>query len=83
MTGPDGRCKAFDAGANGFGRGEGCGMVMIKRLEDAVAHGDKILSVICSMHFSPPLPLSPRSPPLLFLFMFFFVCYSFCFCFCF
>jgi hypothetical protein len=49
MTGPDGRCKAFDAGANGFGRGEGSGMVMVKRLEDAIADGDNILSVICSM----------------------------------
>jgi acyl transferase domain-containing protein len=49
MTGPDGRCKAFDAGANGFGRGEGCGVVMVKRLEDAIAHGDNILSVVCSM----------------------------------
>jgi hypothetical protein len=51
MTGPDGRCKAFDAGANGFGRGEGCGIVMIKRLESAIADGDNILSVICSMLF--------------------------------
>ncbi len=49
MTGPSGRCKAFDAGANGFGRGEGCGVIMLKRLNDAIAHGDNVLSVICGM----------------------------------
>jgi phthiocerol/phenolphthiocerol synthesis type-I polyketide synthase D len=54
MTGPDGRCKAFDASANGFGRGEGCGVVMLKRLEDAVAHGDRILSVVRSMSVKTP-----------------------------
>lgn len=43
---PDGRCKAFDASANGFGRGEGCGMVVLKRLSDAVADGDPIFAVV-------------------------------------
>ncbi|MEM7125068.1 MAG: SDR family NAD(P)-dependent oxidoreductase [Chloroflexota bacterium] len=42
----DGRCKTFDAAANGFGRGEGCGMVVLKRLSDAKADGDPILAVI-------------------------------------
>ncbi|MBR8834204.1 MAG: amino acid adenylation domain-containing protein [Stigonema ocellatum SAG 48.90 = DSM 106950] len=43
---PDGRCKTFDATANGFGRSEGCGVVVLKRLSDAVADGDRIFSVI-------------------------------------
>jgi acyl transferase domain-containing protein/acyl carrier protein len=45
---PDGRCKAFDAAANGFGRGEGCGMVVLKRLSDALAEGYQALAVIRS-----------------------------------
>jgi malonyl CoA-acyl carrier protein transacylase len=43
---PDGRCKSFDASANGFGRGEGCGVLVLKRLSDAVADGDNILALI-------------------------------------
>jgi len=43
---PDGRCKAFDASANGFVRGEGCGIVVLKRLSDALAGRDHILAVI-------------------------------------
>lgn len=46
MLAPDGRCKVFAAGANGYGRGEGCGAVVLKRLEDAKADGNKILAVI-------------------------------------
>ncbi|MFN6462917.1 MAG: SDR family NAD(P)-dependent oxidoreductase [Nostoc sp. DedVER02] len=42
----DGRCKTFDASANGFVRGEGCGVVVLKRLSEALADNDPILAVI-------------------------------------
>ena len=42
----DGRCKTFDASANGYVRGEGCGIVVLKRLSDAIADGDTILALI-------------------------------------
>ncbi|GKU05501.1 unnamed protein product [Fusarium langsethiae] len=42
----DGQCKTFDAGANGYGRGEGTNAVYIKRLSDAIRDGDNIRSII-------------------------------------
>jgi acyl transferase domain-containing protein len=46
MMSSDGRCKAFSADANGFVRGEGCGVVVLKRLDDAQQDGDRVLAVI-------------------------------------
>jgi len=43
---PDGRCKTFDAAANGYGQGEGCGVLVLKRLSDAVSDSDLISAVI-------------------------------------
>lgn len=46
MLSPDGRCKSFSADADGFGRGEGCGVVVLKRRCDAERDGDRIFAVI-------------------------------------
>ncbi|MFJ7900277.1 amino acid adenylation domain-containing protein [Streptomyces sp. NPDC096198] len=46
MLAADGRCKTFDARADGYVRSEGCGIVVLKRLADARADGDRILAVI-------------------------------------
>ena len=46
MLAPDGRCKTFDAAADGIVRGEGCGLIALKRLDRALADGDPIRAVI-------------------------------------
>ncbi|MEO1427762.1 MAG: aminotransferase class III-fold pyridoxal phosphate-dependent enzyme [Cyanobacteria bacterium J06633_8] len=46
MISPDGLCKTFDISANGYARGEGCGMIVLKPLSKAKEDGDQILALI-------------------------------------
>ncbi|KAJ5159287.1 uncharacterized protein N7500_008938 [Penicillium coprophilum] len=42
----DGKCRSFDDSASGYGRGEGAGVVILKRLDKALADGDQVLAVL-------------------------------------
>lgn len=46
MLAPDGHCKTFDAGADGYVRSEGCGIIVLKRLSDALADNDTIIALV-------------------------------------
>jgi acyl transferase domain-containing protein/NADPH:quinone reductase-like Zn-dependent oxidoreductase/NAD(P)-dependent dehydrogenase (short-subunit alcohol dehydrogenase family)/SAM-dependent methyltransferase len=63
MLAPDGRCKAFDAAADGFGRGEGCAMLALKRLADAEADGDRVLAIVRGSAVNQDGPSSSLTAP--------------------
>lgn len=46
MLAPDGRCKTFDEKADGYSRSEGCGIVVLKRLSDAIGDGDNVIALL-------------------------------------
>jgi acyl transferase domain-containing protein/acyl carrier protein len=63
MLARDGRCKTFDDSADGYGRGEGCGVVMVKRLSHARADGNPILALIRGSGVNQDGPSSGMTVP--------------------
>src|ERR1700749_3880423 len=63
MLAPDGLCKTFDADANGYVRSEGCGVVVLKRLSDALRDGDSVLAVVRGSAVNQDGPSSGQTVP--------------------
>ena len=60
---PDGKCKTFDSLANGYVRSEGCGIVVLRKLSDAVKLKDRIYGVIRSTNVNQDGPSSALTAP--------------------
>ncbi|MGA8544589.1 MAG: acyltransferase domain-containing protein, partial [Mycobacterium sp.] len=63
MLAPDGQCKTFDAAANGYVRSEGCGVVVLKRLSDALRDGDSVWAVVRGSAVNQDGPSSGQTVP--------------------
>jgi len=63
MMAADGRCKTFDASADGFVRSEGCGVIVLKRKSDALADGNNIIGLIRGSAVNQDGPSSGLSVP--------------------
>src|SRR5271170_5339823 len=63
MLAPDGQCKTFDAAANGYVRSEGCGVIVLKRLSDALRDGDSVLAVVRGSAVNQDGPSSGQTVP--------------------
>jgi acyl transferase domain-containing protein len=63
MLSSDGRCKTFSADADGYGRGEGCGVVVLRRLSDALQRGERVLAVVRGSAVNHDGPSSTLTAP--------------------